>query len=108
MDLDEDAVHPHRRGGARKIRVELTGAAPGNLTYTWGEPAVNVTEGRITVAGAGITALAGPGSLVELQFAVRDAAASSSSPLHADLIELNDSQIPVRSTGGQEMVSEQE
>jgi len=77
--------------------LEYVGAQIGGLTSEWGGPVVHDTmDGHLAVAGLGPTAVTGAGSLVVLQFLVRDTAeVGQTSPLEFGFAELNDGAIGV-------------
>jgi len=77
--------------------LEYLGAENGSLTLQWGGPVVNDTmDGTLTVGGLGTSAVTGTGSLVVLQFRVRDTAVvGQTSPLEIGFAELNDGAIGV-------------
>jgi len=77
--------------------LEYVRAQIGGLTSEWGGPVVHDTmDGHLTVAGLGPTAVTGAGSLVVLQFRVRDTAeVGQTSPLEFGFAEINDGAIGV-------------
>ncbi|MBI5094668.1 MAG: DUF5011 domain-containing protein [Candidatus Hydrogenedentes bacterium] len=76
-------------------RLEFVSLDKGSLTREWGDPTVNPQPGRILVAGAGVKALSGSGSLAVLLFKARSTvAAGVSAPFSVDGAELNDGAIP--------------
>jgi hypothetical protein len=81
--------------------LQLDRADAGPIAQTWGAPTVNAQPTQVTLAAAGASPLAAPGTLAILRFRVReDAPNGHVSPLHFAQAYLNDGEIPVTTQDG--------
>jgi len=86
--------------------LECESVDNGTLTSGWGDPTVNPQSDRVSVAALSSTSLTGVGSLAVLHLRVKESATNGqSSALHFEGAELNDTAIPVETTGGEVLIS---